>query len=202
MSLKIILRGLYLGDRPEIRRNAAKRAVETHQKLKDIGIPVFNTYRLEKNAPRVLMTNGNSNETVLVNVWNEGTESVEDFGQERIEEVKNFQEWIDGLFEIAVKSAENGVNLDDDCAFFILTKDTGEVDTIIGDLDRVSVYGGSERQVEVLSKLNLEKSSDTLVMSAIRFLQNNVKLENVDSQVKELVRRLREFDQENNIHRI
>ena len=182
-------------------RSHCENVLKTHRLLQKAGIPVFQTFRLEKDKPRILMTNGNSDETILVNVWNEGTTKLEEHGEKRLDDVPNYDEWTDELFSIIEASVINGVKLDDDCPFFIVNKKSHDVKTIIGDLDRVSVYGGSDAVEEVMGNYYRRNTSEIMIKAALTFIRNNVKEEMVKQLQDKLRTRLMEYDKLNNITR-
>lgn len=188
-------------DGGKYQRFHSENVLKTHRSLQEAGIPVFKTFRIEKDKPRILMTNGNSDETVLVNVWNEGTTKLEERGQKKLENVPNFDEWADKLFSIVEASVNNGVKLDDDCPFFIVNKKTHDVQTIIGDLDRVTVYGGMKAGEGRPDKRNMEIMSEIMVTAALKFIRNNVKEDAVQQHQDALRARLKEYDARNGITR-
>jgi len=119
-------------------REQAQGALDNYKLAKKAGLKVFTTYRISKEGDSILMTNGNSEETACLEIgWKE--DRLEKIGGTPIEEIDNFDELLENLYQEAEKATENGLYFNGDEYFFLVDKETKtEVDFVLGDLDGIS----------------------------------------------------------------
>ncbi|MDO8499824.1 MAG: hypothetical protein Q7S66_04145 [bacterium] len=126
------------GFRPiAIARTNARQAIENYGAAKEAGVKVFTTYRLSEDGTKILMTNGNNAETVCVGS-NPSSDSVTDFGAEKLEAIDHFENFVKNILEQASLAGSNGIFISIDAYFFLLNrKRPGVVEYVVGDLDEV-----------------------------------------------------------------
>lgn len=124
----------------------AQRAMENYQAAKTAGLKVLPTYRLSEDGTFILMTN--------TNVGNRRSYRFDDVLGANVKKSisksgNNHIGLINGLFSQAAIAATSNIALNRDAFFFIVDGKSGDIDFVIGDLDRVMYIGDHMQQVYI-----------------------------------------------------
>ena len=127
----------------------AKRAFENYNMLKREGMKVLNTFRIGEDGTSILMTPGISEEYDCAS----GNEYQEKYP---INEIENFDEILETLFDAAILAAEKNIVFHHDAFFFTYKKqDTTTMDYFLGDLDNIKNQSGEEFKIKRLKYANI-----------------------------------------------
>lgn len=122
----------------------AKEIFSKYKILRQKGLSVFPTFRLDEEEKGIFMTDVSVNGKVCLSAngcLGEGKNTtLEKFGFNRLNKINNFRGLVSSLFDEAVKAGEFGVYLDNHAWFFISNQeDLTKWNFIIADLDRVII---------------------------------------------------------------
>jgi len=117
------------------KEGAAEHAFESYGKLKDIGLKVPPTYRLDRENNRIFMTDYNRGGNIALS----STSSNQHAEGLTIGNILNLEILKKEIEKQCALAAKNRVRLPQDAFFFIVPKKGGDVDMdfVIGDLDLI-----------------------------------------------------------------
>ncbi|EKD86898.1 MAG: hypothetical protein ACD_37C00108G0001, partial [uncultured bacterium] len=145
----------------------AQNAMENYRAAKTAGLKVLPTYRLSEDGTSILMTNGNlgsrrcySYDDVL------SVEARAVLGRSLLD----YSELIDGMFSQATLASGSNIALLRDAFFFIVDEKSGDIDFVIGDLDRVATIGEGPNMKQIYESHN----ALTVKWALRNFLENNL----------------------------
>jgi hypothetical protein len=149
-------------------KDMAKKSFQNYTQAREAGLKVFPTFLLNEQDGTILMTIGYNEEWHCISN-NKGTNSLENFGGEKLEEVPRFENFAHKLFEEAKKAADAEIFLPADSFFFTVSKNDQRLDFYVADVDTVKKVRISEGQN--LLDMNLTEADSALTL----FLKSNVK---------------------------
>ncbi len=159
----------------------AEKAFEAYRKLKEMGLKVPPTYRLDRKNNRILMTSYNKNNKAAIAASSDN----EHVGDLDIN-ILNLEKLKGDLIEQCHIAAKNRVRLPIDSFFFIISTDGGDmdVDFVIGDLDLIFTDYAAELNLdeEGYVKENEKNAREALKLIMDKYCskkQNEKKLESI-----------------------
>ncbi len=161
---------------PTLAYKSAEKSVKVHHELKELGIPTWTTYRLNKNGNRVLMSLKGAEENYFLVLPNnkkevEGVESDHQrLVESRVDRVENMEETIDfyiGLFKNLKKEIRVSEN---DAVGIVYDKSMGKIEVLFADLDSVDVIAPN-RFNKYLQRQNVQLVEGHIVGNLRRFVE-------------------------------
>jgi hypothetical protein len=121
---------------PSSAQKEAARAVENWRRAKTAKLKVFPTYRLGEDGESILMTSANLDSQLCI-----GNMSLAGSGQEKLK-VSHAQgtNLIEQVFSQAMLASEQNIRFANDSLFFLVNKETNDLDFVIADMDNVSKF--------------------------------------------------------------
>lgn len=147
----------------------AARAIENYKTLKAAGLKVFPTYRLSEDGRSILMTSGNLDTKVCVDSNQDG--SLPSKGELKLVDAQDKVERLaHDMFQQAKTAAAQNIQFIYDVFFFLVDKNTKDIDFVFGDLDMVNFYPSED--LEERTQENLDSARYALKFFS-RFNINN-----------------------------
>ena len=151
-----------------VRSGLCDKALENYAFAKELGLNVFPDYWPNVDKSGILMTNGNNKEMLCC----DSRDVIEyRFGIGNLDEIPNFDEFTENLFNQVKLALDNRVVVHFD-SIFILLENLGrgasvrKIDFVFGDMDNLGKTDDLER---------LFACYDEVIMMMLRFLRYNVK---------------------------
>jgi len=154
----------------------AENAHWKYRKLKEAGIKVPPTYRIDRKNQRIFMTDYNKDGKIALSASTNNKEA-DDLS---IAEISNLEELKIDLENECHKAAANGIIFPLDSFFFIVPRqgENVKMDFVIGDLDEVYFYSGDKTKLDQESFYesniqNAESALDVVMKQFIRATKQN-----------------------------
>lgn len=152
----------------------ATRAIENYQILKKAGLRVFHTYRLGEDERSILMTDGNLESKICVDANPKG--SLPALNLPKLTDVDDeIKKLAQAVFQQSRLAAEREVTLSKaDIFFFLVDKNTKDIDFVLGDLDLVNFPSVPEFEQRLHENLeNARSSIEWFILSNVRDTGNS-----------------------------
>lgn len=154
-------------------QGAAQHAFESYTRLKELGLKVPPTYRLDQDNNRILMTDYNLNGSAALSA-SSNNEHVKNL---KIEHVNNLEYIKRELERQCFLAANEKIRLPIDAFFFLVNTAGGEVDMdfVIGDLDLIFSEYATELNLgrDECFKENMRNASEALQIILDRYGNKN-----------------------------
>ncbi|MFA5987660.1 MAG: hypothetical protein WC797_03365 [Candidatus Paceibacterota bacterium] len=115
---------------------------KNYERIRSVSSKVFTTFRRSLNDDAILMTMENTDDQVcLGTATGPKTETLNAFGYDKVDEVKNFEDFLKELFSEMRKMTEEGIGISPDTTFLLMSRpqdSKSKADFIFGDLDQLS----------------------------------------------------------------
>ncbi|MBP9762838.1 hypothetical protein KBD34_04445, partial [Patescibacteria group bacterium] len=141
-------------------QDMARRAFEHYAQAKQAGLKVFPTYRLNEKNSSILMTAGHNEEWHCISANNRGSDSLVNFGAEKLEEIPDFEQFAHAIFAESKKAADAGIFLPADSFFFMVNKHDQKMDFYVGDVDEVQKI--HPQKTQSLFEMNITQADAAL----------------------------------------
>ncbi len=147
-------------------KESAVHSLVVWEIIKDLELPTYSTYRLEKNGAAVLMTDLDINGYSALSYNHVGQDWYKEGSiEKKIHEIKNFDDLINQIKICADKTSSIGIVLEPD-AYFVLVKviqpGSYEAKIFIGDFEGVTIPGTQSEQPSTEPDNYLERSQDEI----------------------------------------
>jgi hypothetical protein len=150
---------------------AAQHAFESYKKLKEIGLRVPPTYRLDRENNRIFMTNYNINNLAAISATGENRH----VNNLTIESILNIDALKKIMKEQCVLAANKRVRLPIDAFFFIVPRNGGQInmDFVIGDLDLIFSDYAKELNLDEKAcfKENIKNANEALTLIIDKYVE-------------------------------
>jgi hypothetical protein len=160
--------------------SSLERALAIFEKLKNKGLKVWTTFRINREELLAIMTHGNLDNKFIVSPNNTGGDKQNTLEKFQIEEIINFSQLVVDLLEQVHRASENGILLRfDTYGFFIddevFNESRSKVNFILSDLDEVDIDVDIEtgEQFTKLKEENLKELQKVLNMFIIRYVKKS-----------------------------